>query len=217
MVSWCCSSRTGFTPLNKAVLGFVLGCLLTGALVFGHQAWQGERMHEVDVPFLQHMTVHHAQAIVMVQMALPNLQGRAFQLARQIELQQIEENGAFAAWLTDWDQLPVPARVSMDWMRAGATLDEIQYIERCQSAPGGMAGMASNQDLQALQAHDARRVERLFLELMLRHHESALHMLGYASREGSRPLVRQKAAAMLLDQRKEIQQIRQLLAQLPAD
>ncbi|HEY1058392.1 MAG TPA: DUF305 domain-containing protein [Limnobacter sp.] len=165
---------------------------------------QQQALEVTDIPFLQHMTIHHDQAITMAQIMAGKSTGVLKNLARQIEQTQRSETGMFKAWLMLWQAEPLPRTINMDWMNHNATADEALYISRCKATDGGMEGLATVSQLNQLTTAQGEEAERLFVSLMIAHHESALPMLAYAAREAHTPAVRQTAQAMWAEQRKEL-------------
>ncbi|MCQ8896309.1 DUF305 domain-containing protein [Limnobacter humi] len=165
---------------------------------------QEQALQRTDIPFLQHMTIHHDQAITMAQIMAGKSTGMVNSLARQIEHTQRSETGMFKAWLMLWNAEPLPRHINMDWMSHNATADETLYITRCKATDGGMEGLATVAQLNELATAQPGDAQRLFVSLMIAHHESALPMLAYAAREAHTPAVRQTAQAMWAEQRKEL-------------
>jgi uncharacterized protein (DUF305 family) len=78
-----------------------------------------------------------------------------------------------------------------------------------------MKGMASAEQLAALDAAEGAAADRMFLELMIAHHEGALEMAEGAVREGSNAYVRSSGKHVLVEQRREIAAMTALLAEAP--
>lgn len=164
-----------------------------------------ESIAQTDIPFLQHMLIHHRQAVLIAQLSLDKLEGRPKWIATSVLTKQAEEIGVMRGLLASWEKKPIPDSVNMDWMRPHATPEQLAYVDRCATVPGGMEGLATPEQLQALaQTLDAQQVRDQFVELMLPHHLAALPMLDYARKYSGSETVRTLAGAMLADQRKEI-------------
>ncbi len=209
------NARRGLAQIAGILL---LGAAIGAAAMCGYQSYehaqQREQQQTTDIPFLQHMAVHHDQALTLATMMMNKAQGPVRQLAQSVLAQQRVEIGMFRGWLMQWQQPLLPPRISMDWMSHGLTQDDIEFVSMCRATPGGMAGMATMDELNQLMTQDAAAANRLFLVLLKKHHEGALPMLRYASRQASNEAVRQLAAAMALEQRNEIMQINALLGRL---
>lgn len=129
-----------------------------------------------DVAFMQHMIVHHGQAVEMVEL----LQSRGVhptvqRLGQRIALSQQAEMDLMRGWLTDRGQ-----PVDMPGMGGGhAGMDHSAHAGHAMppSETPVMAGMLSPAQMQALAAANGPAFDRLFLEGMIRHHQGALDMV----------------------------------------
>ncbi len=74
-----------------------------------------------------------------------------------------------------------------------------------------MPGMANQGELARLRASSGPELDVLFLQLMLRHHESGAPMLRYATDNAGQPEVRNLAAQMLTAQTTDSQLMHQML------
>jgi uncharacterized protein (DUF305 family) len=153
---------------------------------------------DADVAFVRDMALHHAQALRMSELAPDRgSDARVKALAERIAAGQGPEIAVMEAWL-EARGLPVPDT------RGGPG----------HSHDGAMAGMASPEDMVRLAAAEGRAFDRLFLELMIRHHEGALQMADAASTAVQHPQVADMVADTGISQSVEIQRMRELLAQL---
>ena len=180
-----------------------------------HRAAQELTPHTIDVRFSQFMAVHHQQAIAMSQLMLDGRPTGLGALARRIASGQLMELGEMRGWLKLWGEPIQPDLDDMTWMLLGQQpYDEelLQYLIDCGNAPQGMPGLASTQQLQQLRALDGQDRDRLYLQLMLAHHEGGLPMARFAAREATLAPVRRLAGLILLEQAREIQQMRSMLA-----
>ncbi|WP_439477716.1 DUF305 domain-containing protein [Brevundimonas sp.] len=129
-----------------------------------------------DVAFMQHMIVHHAQAVEMVEL----LQTRGAHptvrlLGQRISLSQEAEMALMRDWLNDRGQ-----PLEMPGMGGGhAGIDHSAHAGHAMppSDTPIMAGMLSPAQMQALAAASGPAFDRLFLEGMIRHHQGALDMV----------------------------------------
>ncbi|MCY4599912.1 MAG: DUF305 domain-containing protein [Acidobacteria bacterium] len=120
----------------------------------------GIRFSEADVNFMQGMVSHHAQALEMTALVAGRSGRDAMRrLAQRIELSQEDEIAMMQEWLRSRGQT-VPA---MD----------------AHHAPGWepMPGMLTGEEMNRLAAAQAVAFDRLFLELMIKHHRGALTMV----------------------------------------
>ena len=112
-----------------------------------------------DLEFLQHMIVHHDQALTMCAWVPARSDREEFvRFARYVERAQ-------AAEIREMQSLLDIAA------ERGLALPE-QHLH----GDPPMAGMLSTAEMQAIEAVDGAELERLWLEGMIRHHEGAVTM-----------------------------------------
>lgn len=117
----------------------------------------GSLVTEADVRFMQGMIAHHAQAVVMSRMAARNgASPRVLKLAQKIDLAQAGEIALMQDWLRAYKQFTPD---TSSWR--GMT----------------MPGMLSAAQLAEMEASRGGDFDRLFLTLMIKHHEGALSMV----------------------------------------
>ena len=117
---------------------------------------------KADVNFLQGMIIHHKQAIVMSNMAENRTNNKVIlELAKRIEVSQEDEINFMGSWLKERDEYEtkINSHNHMDHM----------HIK--------MVGMASKIQLDKLEMSDSSDFDRLFLQLMIAHHDGALEMV----------------------------------------
>jgi uncharacterized protein (DUF305 family) len=151
-----------------------------------------------DVEFMQGMIAHHAQAIHMTRMAESRRANpRVLKLATKIDQSQVPEILIMQEWLRGRDQF---APDTSSWRTMT------------------MAGMLTTEQLSALAAATDVAFDRLFLELMIQHHEGALQMvqdLFAVKGAGQEVDVNVFANDVVVAQTAEIGIMRQMLSQLP--
>lgn len=114
-----------------------------------------------DVQFMEDMVPHHHQALVMARLAPDRTNNpEIIDLAGRIEGSQADEIAFMQGWLADRDQ-PVPDPTAHHAMH---TTHE-------------MAGMASPEQMAQLEASQGTDFDRLFLQLMIPHHDGAITMV----------------------------------------
>jgi uncharacterized protein (DUF305 family) len=115
---------------------------------------------EADVKFMQGMISHHAQALEMT--ALLRKQSESEDMAKlglRIELSQADEIDMMQSWLRTRGENVTDVHAHH---AHGATL---------------MPGMLSPEEMSLLSEAKGTAFDRLFLELMIKHHEGALIMV----------------------------------------
>jgi uncharacterized protein (DUF305 family) len=152
-----------------------------------------------DTAFMQHMIVHHQQALTMAGL-VADRSGRDDlpTMAERIVESQESEIALMEQWLTDrGEDLPDPA----DPEHADHEL---------------MPGMATSDQLDDLEAARGGDFDRLFLDLMLAHHQGALTMVEdlYADGGGLEPAADHLARGVEADQSIEIGRMQDLQADL---
>ncbi len=158
-----------------------------------------------DVGFAQGMIPHHAQAIEMADLALTNTTNPdVLALANQIKAAQSPEIEKLSGWLGDWGQtVPSTASGSIDHDMSG--MDGMM-----------MDGMMSQADMDRLETSTGTEFDRLWLELMIQHHEGAVKMSKSEVAGGKNPDAIALAQAIISSQQAEITTMESLLTKLPA-
>ncbi|WP_155126531.1 DUF305 domain-containing protein [[Actinomadura] parvosata] len=155
-----------------------------------------------DVRFAEGMIPHHRQALEMTSMVearTTTASIRAF--ARQISAAQTPEIKAMTAWLAE---LGRSAPAGHQHEQGEASYGMASY------------GMATEAELNALRAARGGAFDRLFLQLMIRHHEGAVKMAGEELAGGRDQRMRLMAKDVYSGQSIEIARMREVLKSLPA-
>ncbi|MDQ0939301.1 DUF305 domain-containing protein [Streptomyces sp. V1I1] len=152
-----------------------------------------------DVTFAQAMIVHHQQALEMSQQA----DGRASDqeiktLAGQIEKAQDPEIKTMQSWLKSWGK---PQSPDMDHGNAGHGGDD-------------MAGMMSDQDMDALTAAKGTDFDRKFAQMMIDHHNGAIDMAKDEQKNGRNTAAKKLADNVIKNQSAEVKQMQSTLDRL---
>ncbi|MCY7402915.1 MAG: DUF305 domain-containing protein [Nocardioides sp.] len=165
---------------------------------------------ESDVAFLVQMVPHHEQALAMAELAPDRASDeRVLGLASRIADVQQAEIDVYVRWLADHG-LGADGRPDD---RAGED-DEQDHGDDGHSGDMSMPGMASDQDLAALAAADGAQFDRLWLELMVSHHEGALDMAAEREVTGTNIRVGELAADVAVTQLDEIATMQAVLDEL---
>lgn len=185
---------------------------------------QGGTFTEADVAFMQGMIHHHAQALEMTALIGERTQTEAIrQMGLRMEISQADEIGLMERWLLDRG-LEVPDwRPSGDATQAhGMDHDMDHDAAHVMDHDMGhemdhdmMPGMLTPAQMAELEAARGRAFDRLFLELMIQHHEGALVMvrdLYNSAGAAQESIVYHFASEVDADQSIEIRRMRELLA-----
>ncbi len=155
--------------------------------------------NDADVRFATGMIPHHAQAIQMADLAKERADtDEVKHHAAKVKSAQAPEIQQLGGWLTGWGA-PVPATSGSMAMDHGA------------GDHGGMVGMMSEQEMSALAAAGGTAFERLWLQMMIKHHEGAVTMARTQLAEGGNPAAKEMAQAIVTSQSAEIATMKGLL------
>lgn len=206
---------TGAALLALAALLVTLGAAIR-PLIAPEPTGAPEMLTPTEIAFLQDMTAHHEQALLMAQSLDPGVSPVVARLAQQIDDAQRVELGTMLGWLRLAGQLPSNPQ-PMAWMHDA----EPRHRHGTPVAAGApdvpaehAMGMATRAELDALAAARGRDAELLFLRLMQRHHYGGVAMAQTADGLLTAGPVKQAAREMITEQTREIGTIGLLLAQL---
>ncbi|MCW2679597.1 MAG: hypothetical protein JWM62_998 [Frankiales bacterium] len=151
----------------------------------------------VDVGFARDMKVHHAQAVHMSAVLHRRAADRELGLlAYDILTTQQGQIGIMTGWLDLWGHTQTSRAPVMQWM----------------DHDGPMPGMASSEELAALEQLPVAELEEQYLRLMVRHHQGAVPMAEYAVEHATSPEVVRLARAMAQGQASEIEAMQAMLS-----
>jgi len=143
-----------------------------------------------EVMFAQMMIPHHEQAISMSEIALKKSRNQAIlKLSNQIKSLQGTEKSQLAYWLKATD--------------SSMTMDHDMQ----------MSGMLTTKELASLKRLTGTQFDRVFLQLMIKHHQGALEMLDLIS-DSKNTEAKALAKAIKSAQSKEITSMKLLLNKL---
>jgi len=161
----------------------------------------GGQHNAADVAFATGMIPHHGQAITMAEMAASRATNPEVKsLAAAIKTAQAPEIATMSGWLTGWGQ-PVPAATGgHDMSKMGTGTDM-----------SGMGGMMSEQEMQQLSAATGAQFDRMWLQMMIKHHQGAVTMARTELASGQSADAKQLAQQIIDAQNKEIATMTALL------
>lgn len=155
-----------------------------------------------DAEFMRGMIAHHGQAVVMSRLVPDRSQFTPVRmLAERIDVSQKDEIALMRQWLLDRNE----------------ALPDSTAAGHHHHSPALMAGMLTQDELDRLATLNGTAFDRLFLELMIRHHEGAITMvktLFGTPASGQETEIFRLAADIEADQRAEIQRMHNLLKNL---
>jgi uncharacterized protein (DUF305 family) len=150
--------------------------------------WIG-RDPSVDQAFMRHMSTHHEQGILLASIAAeraadPHLRA----VSKLMVASQKGEAKILARWWASW---------------FGEPMQICSAEERV-----AMPGLLDPEDVARLRSAEASSFERLFVELMTKHHKGAVAMADSELRHGSDPRLRIMSHAIRHEQQGEIELMR---------
>ena len=155
-----------------------------------------------DVEFLQGMIAHHEQAIVMSNMADERTNNKTIiDLAKRIDVSQEDEINFMESWLKQRNE----------------------YMNKMQDKHHmhmGMVGMATPKQLNDLRNSNSTDFDRLFLQLMITHHDGALEMVEELKKYPGNaydPVLNEFVSDLVNDQGVEIERMNGILVSLSND
>lgn len=157
-----------------------------------HRA-EDDTPNSADVSFTRMMIEHHAQALEMTGLAPKQAESAGVKaLAARIAATQGPEIEAMKSWLTTHDK------------------------DGESAASGGhdhasMPGMATEAQMKQLRAARGKAFDKLFLILMITHHEGALTMAADVKAQGNNIRVEEMADDVVAEQTTEITRMRDML------
>lgn len=200
----------GFRPIAliatvAATISLVLGaCSSHDSMSSTVSIPESASFNATDVAFAQGMIPHHAQAIDMADM----VDGRTTNpdvvaLASEIRAAQGPEIQTMTNWLNSWGQ-PIPSTDG----HGGHDMSGMESMM--------MSGMMSKADMDRLMKSEGRAFDRMWMEMMILHHEGAVEMARSELATGKDAAVKRLAQAIIDSQTAEIATMSSLLAKLPA-
>lgn len=154
--------------------------------------------NRADVDFLQDMIVHHAQAVVMGDIVKGRLtDAKVRSLASRISDEQKPEMKGMASTLRSWGE-KVPIEASNPSGSGHGSHDDHT----------DMPGMATPAQLSDLRTAKGADVDRLYLDLMIAHHEGALEMCTTLGDKGADERTGELGDDISVTQTKQIDQMK---------
>ena len=163
---------------------------------------------KADVKFLQGMIVHHEQAIIMSEMANQRTNNKKIlELAKRIDVSQKDEINFMESWLKQRNEY------------ADSSHND-HHIHESHHMHINMAGMATPKQLNDLSNSKSTDFDRLFLQLMITHHDGALEMVEELKKYPGNaydPILNEFVSDLVNDQGVEIERMNGILVGLSDD
>ena len=166
---------------------------------------------KADVDFLQGMIVHHEQAIVMSEMADERTNNKSIlDLASRIDASQKDEINFMESWLKDRDE----------FQDNNLENHQMHHSHNMMHKHVNMVGMATPKQLDDLNKSKSTDFDRLFLQLMINHHDGALEMVEELKKYPGNTfdsVLNEFVSDLINDQGVEIERMNTLLTNLSDD
>jgi uncharacterized protein (DUF305 family) len=179
--------------------------------------------NQADVTFAQQMIPHHQQAIQLSDIILgkQGIDPRVVDLANQIKAAQDPEIQQMQGWLSQWGQ-PVPMMPSDTATPSGSPVPSETTTPSGGPAPSAsttpgaaqLPGMVSDQEITALQNTEGADASKLFLTMMIHHHQGAITMAQTEVKSGQNPPAIALAQSIITTQQQQIDTMQNLLTSL---
>lgn len=174
------------------------------------------RTHPADLRFMQHMHVHHRQAVTMVNIVdgrLTDPKVRA--MAGRIKAEQKPEMGYMSRWVRSHDGSASSAKSGSHHGHGGTHSQKAAPSGSTKPDHSSMPGMATPAQLAQLRRTSGVATDRMFLKLMIRHHRGAVTMVGDRVKAGGTdPDVERFAGDIQSGQSSQIRHMRSMLSRL---
>jgi uncharacterized protein (DUF305 family) len=155
-----------------------------------------------DVTFAQQMVPHHSQALDMAKLVPSrSTNPKVLDLASRIEKAQDPEIQQMQGWLTTWG--------------AGTTSSAMPGMTH-ESTPGmnhEMPGMMSGDDMKKLEAAKGAEFDKMWLDMMIKHHQGAIDMAKTELAKGGNADAKALAQKIIDAQQAEVTEMQGLLTQ----
>lgn len=150
--------------------------------------------NDADIAFASEMIPHHQQAVEMAALAETRAQSAEVKdLAARIKGAQDPEIRQMTAMLESWGE-------------------EAPSADGGHGGHGSMPGMMTDDEMSGLMGAQGAQFDRMFLEMMIRHHEGAIEMARTEIADGADPEAKKLAETIARVQQQEIDEMKGLLA-----
>jgi len=176
--------------------GHDMGSMGSGSASPSASASAAGAHNDADVSFATEMIQHHRQAVEMAELADSRASSQEVKgLAAKIKGAQDPEIKTMSGWLTAWGE-EVPADMS------GMEGHDMS---------SGMPGMMSSEDMDNLEKGSGAEFDKMFLEMMVEHHEGAVSMAKTEKANGEYGPAVKLADDVITAQTAEIEQMGKML------
>lgn len=203
---------------------------LVAVVVVGIVAFSVGRLSTIEDPtpttdsaeagFARDMQTHHNQGVELAMIVRDLTDDDEVRLlAYDIATTQAAQSGMMKGWLNVWDLPEYSSDPSMTWMTRPALDGSGHNHGSGDSAhePGEpMPGLATPEQIAELKGLTGVEAERMFLELMIAHHQGAIDMAEAVLDRSTNSTVRTFATGVVKSQDSEIDLMNAMLEERPA-
>ena len=201
--------RTNFSSKMCLTLPVVAALVLSGcggedeptvgaAAASSPSASAEQAFNAADIEFANGMIPHHAQAVDMAALASTKAASpKVKENAERIKASQDQKIETLTGFLSSWGE-PVPSS------------DQSASMDGMDHEAAGHSGMMSSEDMSELEGARAAEFDRLWVEMMITHHEGAVEMSEAQVRAGRSEQAKQLARTIAETQAQEITELRSL-------
>lgn len=184
--------RDRFRPRLPAVVALLVATAFVSAAATYWWVERGPQPGAADVGFYDDMTTHHFQAIEMANIYMRNGEDELLRnMAWEVVFVQSGDIRVMQNALGKWGKTGNPD-VAMEWMDMRGVAQDAQ------------PGMATDDEMTALEQARGRELDDIFTRLMMNHHAGGVHMASAAAARARIGDVRQFARLMASAQQFEI-------------
>ena len=173
-----------------------------------------------EAGFARDMQVHHQQGVELAMIARDATEDEDVRLlAYDIATTQAQQAGQMYGWLAEWELPQFGADPPMTWMTlpadggAGGAHDGHGDAASAHEPGEPMPGLATPEQMAQLRSLEGVEAERMFLELMIAHHQGAVEMAEAVIDRSSYPVVVSLAESIVASQQAEIDLMTDMLAE----
>jgi uncharacterized protein (DUF305 family) len=161
----------------------------------------GAEHNDTDISFAQMMIPHHEQALAMAEMALERAENPEVKaLAEQIKGAQDPEIATLNGFLESWGTPPAEGGMS-----------GMPGMDHSGMGDSASSGMMNDDEMDQLGSARGAEFDRMFLEMMIKHHEGAVTESQREVADGANQQAKDLASQIISGQTAEIERMRQLL------
>ncbi len=196
---------TRITVLVTALVALLVGVM--GTLWVVQVRTSAPSDFGADAGFARDMQTHHLQAVEMSLLVRDRSTDQQLRtVAYDILTSQQQQAGQMYGWLVQWGLPQTSSRPPMAWVGG-------EHAEAHAETSGAMPGMATAEQIDALEVAEGTEAERLFLTLMIAHHRGGVAMADAAVDGARTDEVVGLARAISAAQTTEITLLEQMLGQ----